>query len=39
MVVSERGAIFKEKISLFLSKWPMEKGLTKLCIVFEGMYE
>ena len=30
---------FKDKDIAFVSKWLTEKGLKKVCIVFEGMYE
>ena len=42
VVVSEHEAILREiklKYIAFVSEWLTEKGLTRLCSVFEGMYE
>ena len=34
----KRAWLFQKNIAL-VSKWLTEKGLTKLCVVFEGMHE
>ena len=40
MWLSQNMGQFKEKNITFVSKWLIEKGLTKLvCSVFEGVYE